>query len=132
MFNIVQVAIKSTSLGTETKTTSGKNLRRTNQGFKFLKGSFCKRDNRRERQSQHPKGLSFIKYRLIHFRINSKAVIVSINWKSWVFQALKSTSHFLFQSTVSCRSDSNSGAKTGWCYKLDAWSHLVKRVVSWA
>ena len=38
------------------------------------------------------------------------------NETSWVFPVLQSTSHFLSQSTVSCRSD--------------AWAHLKQGVVS--
>ena len=39
----------------EIKTTSEKKFRRTNEGSKFVKGSFFNRDNVRERKSQHPK-----------------------------------------------------------------------------
>ena len=38
--------------------------------------------------------------------------------------ALKSTSHFLPQSTVSCRSDSSSEANSSYCHRSNAWSHL--------
>ena len=47
------------------------------------------------------------------------------NKTSWVFPALKSTSHILLQSIVSRKSDSNSEANSCWCQqKSDAWSHL--------
>ena len=46
----------------------------------------------------------------------------------WVFLSLKSTSHFLPQSIVSCRSDSRSEARC--CHRSDAWSYLEKWVVS--
>ena len=46
------------------------------------------------------------------------------NETSWVFPALKSTSHFLPQSTVSCRSDSSSEANSSCCHRWDVWSHL--------
>ena len=48
----------------------------------------------------------------------------------WVFPALKSTSHFLPQFTVSCRSDSSSEVNSSCCHRSDAWSHLVQRIVS--
>ena len=40
------------------------------------------------------------------------------------FPALKSTSHFLPQSTVSRRSDSSSEANSSCCYRSEAQSHL--------
>ena len=52
---------------------------------------------------------------------------VPLDWSnktSWVFPALKSSSHFLPQSTESCRSDSSSEANSSSCHKPDAWSHL--------
>ena len=42
------------------------------------------------------------------------------NKTSWVFPALKSTSHFLAQSTVSCRSDSSSEANSICYHRWDA------------
>ena len=56
-----------------------------------------------------------------------------LDWSSetnWVFPALKSTSHFLLQSTMSRRSDSNSEAISSCCRRSNVWSHLEKRVVS--
>ena len=43
---------------------------------------------------------------------------------SWVFPALKSTSHFLLQSILSRRSDSSSEANSSRCHRSDVWSHL--------
>ena len=54
------------------------------------------------------------------------------NKTSWVFPALKSTSHFLPQSTVSCRSDSSSEANSCCYHRSDAWSHLEYRAAAWA
>ena len=42
------------------------------------------------------------------------------NKTSGDFQALKSTSHLLPQSTVSCRSDSSLEANYGCCHRSDA------------
>ena len=44
------------------------------------------------------------------------------NETSWVFPALKSTSHFLPKSTVSC-SDSSSETNSSCYHRSDAWSH---------
>ena len=52
------------------------------------------------------------------------------NETSWVFPAFISTSYFLSQSTVSCRSDSSSEANSSCCHISDAWSHLEYRIVS--
>ena len=60
---------------------------------------------------------------------------VLLDWSnetSCFFPALKSTSHFLPQSTVSHRSDSSSGAISNYCHRSDAWSHSEQRVVSLA
>ena len=74
----------------------------------FLLGSFSNRDNarvpiqfRRKRRHQHLKRWIFLKNRPIHFHINSTSVIrpAKQNKTIWVFPALKSTSHFLHQST---------------------------------
>ena len=46
------------------------------------------------------------------------------NEVSWALPVLKSTSHFLPQSTVSHRSDSSSEANSSCCHRSDAWSHL--------
>ena len=70
---------------------------------------------RGERQAHHPKRWFFFKNRSIHFPINSISVIQPSNETSWVLQTLKSTSHCLPQSTVSCRSDSNSEANNSSC-----------------
>ena len=43
------------------------------------------------------------------------------NETSWVFLVLKSTSHFLPQSTVSRRSDSSSESNYSYCGRADAW-----------
>ena len=94
-----------------------KKLHRTNQGSNFLGNSFSNKDNVRasmqfskESQTQHLKRWFFLKNRPICFHINSTSVLDWSNETSWVFPALKSTSHFLVHSTVSCRSDSSSKA----------------------
>ena len=104
----------------------------------FLESTFSNRDNvrapiqfRREIQPKHLKRLLFLKTRPIHFHINITSVIIDwSNKTSWLFPALKSTSHFLPQSTVSCRSNSNSGANSSSCYRSNAWLYLEWRVVS--
>ena len=55
--------------------------------------------------------------------INISIAPVLLDWPnetSWVFPALKSTSHFLHQSTVSCRSDSSSEANSICYHRWDA------------
>ena len=107
-----------------------KKLQRTNQGSNYLGGSFSSRYNvrvpiqfRKEIQSQHHKRWFFFKNIPIHF--DTKSIIVSkpVKQTSWLF-ALKSTSYFLPQSTVSCRSDSSSEANSIRCLRSDSWSHL--------
>ena len=51
------------------------------------------------------------------------------NKTSWVYPALKSTSHFLSQPIGSCRPDLNSEATSSCRHRSDAWSHLEYRVV---
>ena len=87
-----------------------KKLYRTNQGCNFLGSSFRNRDNvrgpiqfRREIQPQHLKRCFFLKNRPIHFLTNNTSVVDWSNETSGVFPALKSTSHFLSQSTESCQ-----------------------------
>ena len=46
------------------------------------------------------------------------------NKTSWVFPALKPTSHFLPQSTVSPRSHSSSEANFSCCHRLETLAHL--------
>ena len=96
-----------------------KKLHRTNQDSNYLGGSFSKRDTvrapiqfRREIQSQHHKRWFFLKSRPIHFHIELS------------FPTLKSLSHFLPYSTVSCRSDSTSEASSSCSDRSDAWSHF--------
>ena len=104
-----------------------KKLHKMNQGSNFLRGSFSNRDNvkapiqfRRERPPQHLKKLFFLKNRLIYFYVNSAIVLLNRSKKtSRIFPALKSTSHFLTQSTVSRRSDSSSPANARCCQRSD-------------
>ena len=51
------------------------------------------------------------------------------NETTWVFPALKSTSYFLPQSTMSRRSDPSSEANSSSCHRSDAWSHLEQSAV---
>ena len=112
-----------------------KKLHRTNQGSNFIAGSFSNRDNkrapiqfRRKSQPQHLKRWFFLKNRPLHFHINSTSVTGDwSNKNSWVFPALKSTSHFLPHYTVSRRSDSSSEANSSCSHRSDAWSHLKYR-----
>ena len=100
-----------------------KKLQRTNQGSNFLGGTFSNRDNvrapiqlRRESQPQHLKRWLFLKYRPIHFHNSTTSVISRSNETSWVFLALKPTSHFQPQSTVPRWSDSCSEANSSYCH----------------
>ena len=48
---------------------------------------------------------------------------VLLDWSnetSCIFQAMKSASYFMTQSTVSCRSDSTSEVNSGCCHRSDA------------
>ena len=104
-------------------------LHRTNQSSNFLGGSFSNRDNvsapiqfRRKNQKLKDEFSS----RTDPFIFTSIAPML-LDWPNetrWVFSALKSTSHFLHQSTVSHRSDSNSEANSSCCHRSDAWSNL--------
>ena len=85
-----------------------KKLPRMNYGSNFYGGSFSNRDNerapiqfRRESQPQHLERWFFFKNRPIHFISIAPVLLDRSNKTSWVFLALKSTSHFLRQSTVS-------------------------------
>ena len=104
-----------------------KKLHRKNQVSNFLGCSFSNRDNvkapiqfRRESQPQHLKRLFFLKKKPIHFHINSTSALKTVKQSSFSFPALKSTRHFLPQSTVSCRSDSSSEANSNCCHRSDA------------
>ena len=104
-----------------------KKLHRSNQGSNFLGGSFSNRDN---------VGAPFQIEKKVNPRIlkddfssrTDPSIFTSIapvfldrsNETCWVFPALKSTSHFLPQSTVSCRSDSSSEANSSCCHRSDA------------
>ena len=92
-------------------------LKSPNQGSNCLGGTFSNRDNvrapiqfGRERKPQHLHINIFTS--LHHFHINSTSVTRPVKR---VFPALKSTSHFLPQYTVSHRSDSGSEANSS-CY----------------
>ena len=108
-----------------------KKLHRANQGSNFLGGSFSNSDNvraliqfRRESHPQYLKKWFFPKNGPIIFTSIVPVILDRWNKTSWVFPALKSTSHFLPQSTVSRRSDSSSEANSNFCHRSDAWSHL--------
>ena len=97
---------------------------RTNQGSNFLGGSFTNRDNIRtpfqfRRESQPSILKNEFSSRTDPF-ILAPVLLDWSNETSWVFLALKSTSHFLPQSTVSRRSDSSSEASSSYCHRLDA------------
>ena len=64
------------------------------------------------------------------FTLITPVLLDQSNKTSWVFPALKSRSHFLSQSTVSCRWDSNSEANSSCRHRSDAWSNIEERVVS--
>ena len=78
-------------------------------------GSFSSRENvrapiqsRREMQPEHLERWSSSRSDLSVFTSMAPASLDWSNKTSWVFPALKSTSHFLLQSTVYYRSDSSS------------------------
>ena len=80
-------------------------LYRTNQGNNLLGDTFSNRDNIRPPiqfwrgdQPQQLRRWCFLKSRPIHFHSNSTGVIRPWNKTSWIFRALKWTSHFLPQS----------------------------------
>ena len=98
-----------------------KMLHRMNQGYNFL---FSNRENvraliqfRGEIIPQHLKILFHPRNRHIPFQINSTSVLDRSNETSQVFPVLKSTSCFLPQSTLSCRSDSSSKTNSSCCHK---------------
>ena len=112
-----------------------KNLYWTNQGNNFLGGSFSNIDSvrtpiqlRREKQFLDLKRLFFFKNRPMLFTsivtpMELPELLDGANETSWVFPALKSTSHFLPQSTVSHKPYYSSEANPNCCQKSDAWSH---------
>ena len=107
-----------------------KKLQKTNQGSNFLGSSFSNRENirapiqfRRESQTQQTTDPSIL-------TTIAPALLDWSNKISWVFPTMRSTSHFLPQSTVSRRSDSSSEANTSCCQRSDALSHLEQGVVS--
>ena len=117
-----------------------KKLHWTNRDFNFLGGGFNNRVNKRApiqlrivrigSQSQHLKTWFFCKSKSIPFHTSSTSVIIPVKQNQLSFSTMKSTSHFLILSTVSCRSALSSEANASFCRRSDAWSHLEKRVVS--
>ena len=96
-----------------------KKINRINQLSNFLGGGFSNRQNvrapiqfRREIQPQH----LFSRTDLSIFTSIALVFLDQSNKTSSVFPSLKSTSHFLLQSTMSCRSDSSSEVNSG-CYQ---------------
>ena len=77
-----------------------KKLHRMNQGSNFFRGSFSNKDHLRA-PTQHLKIWFFLRNKPIHFSINSTSVITPVNGNQLIFPALKSTTHFLPQSSVS-------------------------------
>ena len=108
-----------------------KKLDRANQGPNFLGGSFSIGDNLRLQSSLELKVNPSILKNDFTSRTNP-SIFTSIEpvllyrsiETSWIFPALKSTNHFLPQSTVSRRSDSSSEANSSCCHRSDPWSHL--------
>ena len=108
-----------------------KKLHRMNQGPNFLGGSFSNRDNviasiqfRKESQLQHLENDFSSRTDPSILALIALVLLDRSSKTSWTFPALKSTSHFLPQFTVSRRSDSSSEANSGCCHRPDAWSHL--------
>ena len=115
-----------------------KKLHRMNQGSNFREGTFSNRDNvraptyfGRESQPQYLKRWYFSsRTNPSIFTSIAPVILDQPNESSWDFPVLKSTSHWLPQSTVSCRSGSKSEAISSCCHRSDTWSHLEKRVAS--
>ena len=105
---------------------------RTNQGSNFLGGSFSNRDNVRVTQSNLEAKVNLCILKDDFPSRTNPSIVTSIapmlldlpNETSSVFPALKSTSHFMPQSTASRRSDSISEANSSCCHRPDVWSHL--------
>ena len=109
-----------------------KKLHERNQDPHFLRDSYSNKKNvrspiqiKRESQPQHHKSLFFLKNTPIHFHVNCKTDKIELS-----FSSIEINKPLPTQSTVSCRSDSNSEANSSYCHKSDAWSHLEFRVVS--
>ena len=96
------------------------------RGFFFIVGIHFTREG----QSQHLKDYFSSRTVPSIFTSIEPVSLDQSNKTSWVFLALKSTRHFLPQSTVFCRSDSSSETNSSCYYISDAWSHLELRVVS--
>ena len=60
------------------------------------------------------------------FTLIAPVLLDRSNETSWIFPALKSTSHFLLHSTVSHRSDSSSEASSSCWHGSDAWSRMSR------
>ena len=126
-----------------------KKFHQTNQGSNFLGGGFSNRASLsawihfgRENQAQHLMIFHqewnqisrwyFIKYQDDISSRTESSIFPSIapvlldrsNKTKRVFPALKSTSHFMPQSTVPCRSDSSSEANFHCCYRSHTRSHF--------
>ena len=115
-----------------------KKLQRTNQDSNFLGGSLNNRDNvraptqfRRERQ---PKILKYDFSSSADPSIFTSIATELLDWSyktSWVFRALKSTSHFLKPVTsMSRRSDSSSEANSSCYNKSDAFITFKSSIIS--
>ena len=108
-----------------------KELHRMNHGSNFLVGSFSNRDyiiapiqfGREVNPSILKNDISSRTDPSI-FTSLAPVLLDQSNETSWVFPALKSTSHFLPQSKVSCRSDSSSEINSSCCHRSDPWLHL--------
>ena len=101
-----------------------KKIHRTNERSNFLVGTFSSQDNvraqiqfRNESQPQHLKRWFFLRNRPSIFTSIAPAFLDKLNETSSVFPALKSTCHFLPQSTVSRRSGSSSDANSSCCHR---------------
>ena len=108
-----------------------KKLHWMNQGSNFLWGTFSNRDStrasiqfRKESKRKHLKRWFFLKNRPSIFTSLAQVLLDQSNETSWVFLVLKSTSHFLPQSTVSGRSESSLKANSSCCHRAEAWSHF--------
>ena len=107
-----------------------KKFYRTNQG-NFLGGNFSNRQCKKSQSNLEEKVKPIILKDVFSsrtdpsiFTLIAPAFLDWPNETSWIFWALKSTSHFLPQFSVPCRSDSSSEANSDCSHRSDAWYYL--------
>ena len=110
-----------------------KKLHRTNQAPIFLEAVLAIEMMMSEPQSNLEEKVNHSILKYYFFSRTDPSIFKSIlpvflDWSietSWVFPALESTSHYLPQSTVSCRSDISSEANPSSCHRSDAANQIL-------